>query len=93
MWKETSEGILLPVKLTPKASCNEIVGWENANLKIRIAAVPEKGEANAELIKLLSKKLSIPKTDISIVKGETSRQKLVLLKGLDTKALDFLKDP
>lgn len=88
MWKKSSEGIILPVKLTPKSSKNEIIGWENGFLKIKISAVPEKGQANAELIRFLSKIFSLPKTSITILSGETSRQKMILLKGLDSLPLD-----
>lgn len=69
------------VKVTPKASKNEIIGWEGDLLKIRLTAAPEKGKANDSLIALLSKKLKIAKSRIHILKGETSRQKLVEIEG------------
>ena len=48
-------------------------------IKIRIKAVPEKGRANAELIKFLSDELSIPKDKIFIISGKTSQLKLIRL--------------
>ncbi|CCB89456.1 MAG: DUF167 domain-containing protein [Simkania sp.] len=69
------------VKVTPKAAKNEIIGWEGELLKVRLTAAPEKGKANEALITLLSKKLKIAKSRIHILKGETSRQKLVEIEG------------
>ncbi len=46
----------ISVKVIPKASKNEIVGWEEDILKVRLTVVPEKGKANEALIALLSKR-------------------------------------
>lgn len=74
---------LLRVKVIPKASKSEIVGWEGEVLKVRLKAVPEKGEANEELIRFLSREFKIPKSSITIVRGHTSREKTVLIKNLN----------
>lgn len=71
------------VKVIPKASKSEIVGWEGEVLKVRLKAVPEKGEANEELIRFLSREFKIPKSSITIVRGHTSREKTVLIKNLN----------
>ena len=71
----------LHVKVTPKASKNEIIGWEGDQLKVRLTAAPEKGKANHSLIALLSKTLKIAKSRIHILKGETSRLKIVEIEG------------
>lgn len=68
---------IISIKITPKASKSEIVGWENEVLKIRISEVPEKGKANIELIRLLAKEYKLPKSAITIISGETSRLKRV----------------
>lgn len=72
----------IQVKVTPKASKNEVEGWEEEVLKVRLTVVPEKGKANAALIALLSKYFKVPKSHITIVKGETSRNKIVEIKDL-----------
>lgn len=87
MWKETPEGIILSVKISPKASRSEVVGEEGEELKLRIAAVPEKGKANAEIIRLLSKKLKIGRSQITILTGETSRHKKLLLRGISSEEM------
>lgn len=85
MLKETPNGIELAVKITPKASKNEIVGWESGELKIRIAAVPEKGEANEELIRFLAKQLGISKSQIILLSGDKNRHKRLIIKNYTLK--------
>lgn len=65
----------LNVKVVPKASANEIVGWEKEEIKIRVKAQPEKGEANEVLIKFLAKQLDLAQSKIELVSGHTSRHK------------------
>ena len=77
---------LITIHVTPKASKNQIVGWaKDANgrdiLKVKVAAPPEDGKANKEVLKLLAKELGVPKSALVILRGETSRHKLIELKG------------
>ena len=83
MFQEIKNGILFEVKIIPKSSKNEIVGWEENHLKVKIKEIPEKGKANKELIGFLSKTLKIAKSNIKIVKGETSRIKKVEICGIN----------
>lgn len=75
-----SKRILL-IKVVPNAHKTEIVGWEGDKLKVRVAAPPEKGEANQELIAFLSKQFKIPKSHIEIESGTSSRIKRVSILG------------
>lgn len=80
------EGVQLFVKLTPKAKKNAINASmldvdDQEILKVSVTAVPEKGKANAALIKLLSKEWKIAKTQISLTSGDTDRRKTLLLAG------------
>ena len=86
-FKETKNGLILPVKVVPKASKNAIVGWENGELKVRLNAIPEKGEANEELIAFLAKSWKLPKSSLSIHSGETSRHKKILIRGINKEQL------
>lgn len=72
---------ILLIKVVPNSHKTEIVGWEGDKLKVRIAAHPEKGEANQELITFLSKQFKIPKSDIEITTGASSRIKRVSILG------------
>jgi len=69
--------IEIVVKVIPKASSNEIVGWENDCLKIRLKAVPDKGKANQELIRFLADICNVRQSDITILSGLTSRLKRI----------------
>ena len=76
----------IALHLVPKASRNEIVGWVDDGkggkaLKVRIAAAPEDGKANAELIKSLSKQWDIPKSALEILSGAASRHKRLKIHG------------
>jgi uncharacterized protein (TIGR00251 family) len=70
------------VKITPKASRTESIGWEESFFKIKIQAVPEKGLANETLISFLSLILHTPKSNIHIVRGLTSRLKRIQVEGI-----------
>lgn len=65
------------VTVLPRSSRNEVVA-ENCNyIKIKLTAAPVKGEANKELIKFLAKKFGVAKSQVEILKGLTSKDKLV----------------
>jgi uncharacterized protein len=74
------EALLLHCLLQPKASKDEITGIHDNRLKIRITAPPVDGKANQHLIALVSKWFGTPKSKVSIVRGETGRQKTLLIK-------------
>lgn len=73
---------MIAIKVIPKSSKTEIKGWENKELVIRLAAVPEKGEANDELIRFLASRLKIGKSKIQIIQGEKNRHKKVMIEGI-----------
>ena len=77
MVKYYNDTIHINLKITPKASKNEITGIKEKRLCIRIAAAPEEGKANEGLCLFLSKVLNCPKRDIFLLKGEKSRLKTV----------------
>jgi len=85
--RETSKGVLLPVRLVPRAAKNEIQGVHGDALKIRLQAPPVEGKANQALIRFLSDTLNIPRSQISIASGETGRNKAVLITGMSREAL------
>lgn len=78
----TKNGIIIPIKVIPKSQKNEIVGWENNELKIKIRAIPEKGNANDAVISFLAKHLRIAKSSIIIHSGGKSRHKRLIISGL-----------
>ena len=80
-----SNSIRLELKVTANASRNEIAGFTEGVLHVRITAPPVKGKANMELVAFLSKMLGIKKNSISIVKGQASRNKLIAIEGLNSE--------
>ncbi len=70
------------VQVRPNAAINEITGYTDGRLHIKIAAPPLKGKANKELVAFLSCKLGINQSSVSIMKGQTARNKLVSIYGL-----------
>ena len=71
--------IKLEIKAVPGASKTEFAGVKDGRLRIRLAAAPEAGKANAELLNFLSKALGCAKRDLRLVSGEKSRLKVVAL--------------
>jgi uncharacterized protein (TIGR00251 family) len=71
---------LLDIKVTPGASKNAILDVRESRLRIKIAAAPEDGKANTELVSFLAKTLAIAKKDVSIIIGEKSRLKTVVIR-------------
>ncbi|MEL6461005.1 MAG: DUF167 domain-containing protein [Cyanobacteria bacterium J06621_15] len=65
------------VKVKPNSKQQKIIEEENGTLTIRLKSPPVDGKANEELIKILSKKYSVPKSYIRIKSGISSRQKLI----------------
>jgi uncharacterized protein (TIGR00251 family) len=73
---------LLQVKVHPGASRNELTGLEGDVLQLKIAAPPEKGKANREMVDFISRLLDIKKSSITIAKGESSHNKFIAIEGL-----------
>ena len=72
----------LKVKAVPGASRSEIVGRLGAALKIRVAASPEGGKANREILELLAERLGLPAAAVTLVSGAASPAKVVELRGI-----------
>ena len=69
------DGVILPVRAQPGARRNEIRGAQDGMLKVCVTQSPEKGKANKALIDLLAKTLSLRKSQIELIAGETASQK------------------
>jgi uncharacterized protein len=79
--RETPGGILLYIKLQPRASKNEIGEPFGDELKIKMTAPPVDAAANDALIELLAEKLACSRGRIEILRGQTSRHKSIMLRG------------
>jgi uncharacterized protein (TIGR00251 family) len=76
------DGILLAVKLQPRASKNEIGEALGDELRIKVTAPPVDSAANEALIRLLAQLLDCPRNRVELLRGATSRHKIVKLHGL-----------
>ena len=81
------EGVLLPLRVQPRASRDEIVGWQAGALRVRVTAPPVDGAANAAISALLAAALHVPPSSISVVRGTRGRDKLVRISGLGAAEL------
>lgn len=83
-------GYRIACRVTPKSSRNGVDGLYTGadgrlSLKVRVTAAPEKGKANAALIKLLAKETGLAPSTMSVISGEQSRNKLILIEGEPSK--------
>jgi uncharacterized protein (TIGR00251 family) len=92
----TESGVRLRIHLTPNAAHERLHALDydakgHARIRATVTAPPEKGKANTSLIKMLSKKLRLPKTNIQIIAGHHAREKSVLVTG-DSDVIQALID-
>lgn len=78
------------VRVQARASRTEIAGEYNGAIKVRLSAPPVDGAANDALVNLLADELSVPRRDVSIVSGASSRSKTVAVAGVDAAAVERL---
>jgi uncharacterized protein len=85
-WTLTGDGVLVLLRLTPKGGRDAIDGIATLAdgqpvLKVRVAAAPSEGEANAALVRLIAKALRIPPRTVTLAAGATSRIKRLAISG------------
>lgn len=80
-------GVEISLHIQPRASRTEVIGAHGDALKIRLAAPPVDGEANEELVRFLAKRLGLPKSAVTIVRGATGRKKVVRVDGLGAESV------
>ena len=74
--------VLIKILAKPGAKYNAITGIDDEGVGVQIAAPPVDGEANTELVKYMAKLLGLRKSDVSLDKGSRSRQKTLIVSGL-----------
>jgi uncharacterized protein (TIGR00251 family) len=83
--KPHPEGVVLQVRAVPRSSRNRIGEALGDRLKIKIAAPPVDAAANDELIRFLAKQFGLPKVSVELIRGDTGRNKTVLLRGISVE--------
>jgi uncharacterized protein (TIGR00251 family) len=78
----------LRLRVSPGASTTELVGRHGTAWKVRVSAAPERGRANDAVVKLLARRLRVPRASLAVVSGHSGRDKVVELHGLDAAEAD-----
>ena len=85
-WRTSTAGISIALRVTPRGGRDDIDGIEQLSdgrsvLKVRVRAIADGGEANRAVLTLLAKSLGVPKANVRLLSGATSRQKQVAVDG------------
>ncbi|HHU87172.1 MAG: DUF167 domain-containing protein [Pelotomaculaceae bacterium] len=81
--REDKNGVVFKVRVQPRSSKNQIAGLFDDSLKVRLTAPPVEGEANEACCAFLAKVLAVPRLRVEIAAGQSSRNKLVRVEGLN----------
>ena len=79
--RDVAGGATLRVRVSPRASRDEVVGERDGALVVRLTAPPVEGQANAALVRFLARQLGIPASTMSITRGAKGRDKVLLVAG------------
>jgi hypothetical protein len=82
----TATGVLLRLRVQPRASREEVAGVTADAIKVRLTAPPVEGAANEALIRFLAATLNVPRSAVELVSGRTGRNKLVAVRGVSVEA-------
>lgn len=82
----SSKELTIKIKVEPRSSKSGVVGPYGDALKVKLTSPPVEGKANKELIEVLAKAFGIAKKDVEIVSGQSSKNKIVKLRGVPGKA-------
>lgn len=83
----------LRVRVAPGATRSEVLGRHGDGWRVRVAAAPERGRANDELVALLARTVGVPRPDVRVLSGAGSRDKVVELRGIDAAEVERRLDP
>lgn len=91
--EETSKRVRFKISVQPRASRNEISGWQGDALKIRLTAPPVDGEANEACLKFIANYFQVSRKQVSIASGLKSKHKIIEIQGLsEVEFRQYLND-
>jgi uncharacterized protein (TIGR00251 family) len=82
-FQEHTEGVIVPVRAQPGARKNAVLGEQNGALKLAVTAPADQGKANKALLELLCDSLGLKRSQVELLKGDKSRDKRFLIRGLN----------
>jgi uncharacterized protein (TIGR00251 family) len=89
--QKDGDSVILHVLVQPKASEDSIIGFHGQALKVKVAAPPSGGKANQRLIEILAERLNVAKSQVEIIRGHTSRRKVLRIRNVSpSKVRNFL---
>ncbi|WP_172842858.1 DUF167 domain-containing protein [Bradyrhizobium erythrophlei] len=96
-WRYSTQGISLALRVTPRGGRDDIDGLETLAdgrvvVKVRVRAIADGGEANRAVTELLARALGVPKADVRILSGATSRLKQIAVAGDPRKLGEALRE-
>ena len=71
------------IRVSPKSKRDAVDMGDDGTIRVRVTAAPERGKANAAVIRLLAKRLGVAKSAVAITRGLSSRHKTVRVEGMD----------
>jgi uncharacterized protein len=83
----TSDSVVVRVRVQPRAAREEVVGWREQTLRVRVSAPPVDGRANEAVERLLARVAGVAPSAVRVVGGAAGRDKLVRITGLTETAL------
>jgi uncharacterized protein len=87
MLEAVPTGVVIRVRVIPRAGKSGVAGTRGEALLVRLRAAPVEGAANEELIEVIAKQLGVPKRAVEIVSGGRSREKRLLVSGVDVESV------
>jgi uncharacterized protein (TIGR00251 family) len=84
---EHADGCILPVRAQPGARKTGVVGEQGGSLKVAVTAPPDQGRANKALVEVIREALNLKRSQVTLLSGETSREKKFLIHGLTREEL------
>ncbi|MBM4271237.1 MAG: YggU family protein [Deltaproteobacteria bacterium] len=88
--EERGDDVVFLVHVVPRSAKSEIAGIQDDALKIKVAAPPVEGQANAECVRLLSDVLGVKKNQVTIISGHRSKRKKVTIEGVKREDIESL---
>ncbi len=83
--RDTPQGVTFAVRVQPRARRNAVAGEMGDALKLALTAPPVEGKANEACVEFLAKLLKVPRSSVTIAAGETSRNKVIRVAGLNAE--------
>ena len=85
--RATDSGVTISVRVVPRASRNQVDGVLGESLKVRLQAPPVEGKANKALTRFLAKRLGVTASKVTVLSGQTDRNKRIRVEGVTVDAV------